>query len=121
MNLTGHVRILLYMNISKITLAGVLLALASPVAALAQSTPQNSAATESAILGSLSDTDRAQVQNILALLSTGQMEPSTAAVQIDAALSDSEMKSVLAEAKKANSDAEDAGQFLVELVHPAGK
>lgn len=109
------------MNISKITLAGVLLALASPVAALAQSAPQNSAAIESAALGSLSYTDRRQVQNILGLLSVGQMDATSAAVQIDAVLSDSEVKSVLAEAKKANSDTEDAGQFLVDLAHPASK
>lgn len=109
------------MNISKITLAGVLLALASPVGALAQTVPQNSAAIESAALGSLSPTDRAQVQNILALLATGQMGASTAAVQIDAALSDSEVKSVLAEAKKANNDTADAGQFIVELASPTNK
>jgi hypothetical protein len=109
------------MKVLKITLAGVLLALASPVVALAQSAPQNSAAIESAALGSLSDTDRAQVRNILALLSTGQMEASTAVVQIDAVLSDSEVKSVLAEAKKANSDVEDAGQFIVDLEHPVSK
>ena len=39
----------------------------------------------------------------------------------DAATADSEVKSVLGEAKKANIDTVDAGQFLVDLVHPANK
>ena len=109
------------MNITKLTFAGALLALATPVAALAQMAPQNPAAIQSAALGTLSQDDRAQVQNILALLSTGQMEASTAVIQIDSVLSESEMKSVIAQAKKANSHAEDAGQFLVDLAHPTGK
>jgi hypothetical protein len=109
------------MKFSKLALAGAFLALASPVLALAQGTPQSSAAIESAALGGLSQTDRAQVQNILGLLSVGQMDATTAAVQIDAVLSDSEIKSVLDEAKKANSDAQDAGRFLVDLTHSPGK
>ena len=109
------------MSISKIAVTGVIFALASPVVGLAQSLPQNSSAIESAALGSLSQSDRAQVQNVLGLLSVGQLEPSTAVLQIDAVLSDSEVKSVLDEAKKANIEAEDAGQFLVNLAHPATK
>ena len=109
------------MDITKLTLAGALFALVSPVGALAQSAPQNPSAIQSAALGTLSQSDRAQVQNILGLLSSSQMEPSTAVIQIDAVLSDSEVKSVIALAKKANSDAEDAGQFLVDLAHPTAK
>jgi hypothetical protein len=109
------------MYLSKIYLAGALLAFATPVAALAQSAPQNAAAIQSAALSGLSQTDRAQVQNILGLLNVGQMDATTAAVQIDAALSDSETQSVLAQAKKANIDTQDPGQFLVDLAHPATK
>ena len=109
------------MSISKLGVIAVILALASPVVALAQSSPQNSSAIESSALGTLSYTDRAQVLNVLGLLSVGQMEASTAVLQIDAVLSDGEVKSVLAEAKKANIDAEDAGQFLVDLAHSPNK
>ena len=112
---------MLYMSISKLGVIAVISVLASPVVALAQSSPQNSSAIESAALGTLSYSDRAQVQNVLGLLSVGQMETSTAVLQIDAVLSDSEVKSVLAEAKKANIDEEDAGQFLVDLARPANK
>lgn len=108
------------MYVSKIALAGALIALASPVAALA-SAPQNSAAVQSAALATLNQTDRAQVQNVLGLLSTGQIDAVTAASQIDAVLSDGEVSSILAEAKKANVDAQDAGQFLVELAKPPSK
>lgn len=109
------------MKFSKVALACALLALASPVVALAQGAPQNLAAIESAALGTLSQPDRAQVQNLLSLVSVGQLDATTAAVQIDAVLSDSEIKSVLDEAKKANSDAQDAGKFLVDLTHPPSK
>jgi hypothetical protein len=109
------------MYFSKIALACALIALASPVVALAQSAPQNPAAIESAALGSLSQSDRAQVQNILGLLSVGQIDAGTAAIQIDAALSDGEAQSVLAEAKKSNSDANDPGRFLVDLAQPSSK
>lgn len=109
------------MNISKIAVTALVLALASPLVALAESPPQNASAVESAALGRLSQSDRAQVQNVLGLLSVGQLGASTAVLQIDAVLSDSEAKSVLAEAKKVNLDAEDAGQFLVDLAHPANK
>jgi hypothetical protein len=109
------------MYFSKIALAGAFLALASPVAALAQSAPQNTAAIESAALGTLSQSDRAQVQNILSLLSTSQIDAVTAASQIDAVITDGEAKAVLAEAKKANISAEDAGDFLVDLAHPPSK
>lgn len=107
------------MSISKVGVIAVIFALASPVVALAQSSPENSSAIESTALGALSYGDRAQVQNVLGLLSVGQIEASTAVLQIDAVLSEREVKSVLAEAKKANIDAEDAGQFLVDLAHPA--
>jgi hypothetical protein len=109
------------MNFSKIALAGAFLALASPVAALAQTAPQNSAALESAALSSLSPDDRAQVQNVLSLLSNKQIDAAGAAAQIDAALSDDEAKSLLAQAKKANIDAADAGQFIVDLAQPPSK
>jgi hypothetical protein len=109
------------MRFANIVLAGALLALASPLVALAQAVPQDSATVESAALGSLSQNDRAQVQNILALLSTGQIDATTAAVQIDAALSDAEVNSVLAEAKRSNSDAQDAGTFLVDLAQRPSK
>jgi hypothetical protein len=109
------------MYFSKIALAGALLALASPVVALAQDAPQNSAAIQSAALGSLSPSDRAQVRSVLALLSTNEISAGAAASQIDAVLSDDEVKSVLAQAKKANIDAQDAGEFLVDLAHPPSK
>ena len=109
------------MNLSKIALAGALLALASPLTVLAQSTSQNTAAVQSAALATLSQDDRSQVQNILSLLSTGQISAVTAASQIDGVLSDGEAKSVLAVAKKANIDATDAGQFIVDLAHPPTK
>lgn len=109
------------MKFSKIALACALLMLVSPVVALAQSVPQNSAAIESAALGTLTQDDRAQVQNLLALLATGQIDAGTAVVQIDALLSDSEVKSVLTQAKMANSDAQDAGQFIVDLAHAPSK
>lgn len=121
MNLTVYVSILPYMSISKITVAALLFALSFPVVALAQSDSQNASAIESAALASLPKTDRAQVQNILGLLSTGQIEASTAVIQIDAVLSDDDVKAVLAEAKKANRDADDAGQFLVDLAQPMTK
>lgn len=109
------------MNLSKFALAGALLALASPLNVLAQSAPQNSSAIQGAALATLSQNDRAQVQNILGLLSTGQISAVTAASQIDGVLSDGEVKSVLAVAKKANVDATDAGQFIVDLAQPASK
>jgi hypothetical protein len=104
----------------RIALAGIL-TLASPVAALAQNVPGNAAAVKSAALGALSQIDRAQVQNILGLLSAGQIDSATAAVQIDATLTDTEAGSVLAEAKKANIDTQDAGSFLVTLSSAPGK
>lgn len=107
------------MNFSKTAFTGAVLAFAFPVVALAQGMPQNSAAIESATLGSLSQSDRAQVQGILGLLSTGQIDAGTAAVQIDAVLSDDEVNSVLSEARKANSKALDAGQFIVDLAQPS--
>jgi hypothetical protein len=108
------------MYFSKIFLAGAFLALVSPVAALANA-PQTPAAIESAALNTLSQSDRAQVQNVLGLLSVGQVDAETAVSQIDAVLSDSEAKSVLAYAKQANSDTQDAGQFLVDLARPSSK
>jgi hypothetical protein len=55
------------------------------------------------------------------LLSTNEISAGAAASQIDAVLSDDEVKSVLAQAKKANIDAQDAGEFLVDLAHPPSK
>ena len=107
------------MYFSKILLAGAFLALASPVAVLANTS--QSPATESAALNRLSQSDRAQVQNVLGLLSVGQVDAGTAVAQIDAVLSDNEVKSVLAYAKEANIDAQDAGQFLVDLARPSSK
>ena len=109
------------MYFSKIALAGALLALASPVAALAQSAPQNPAAIQNAALETLSQTDRGQVRNILGLLSTGQIDATTAASQIDAVLTDSEIASVLVIAKNANNGLQDAGDFLVSLAQPPSK
>ncbi len=120
-NHKNTMRVVEYMNISKIALAGVLLSLASPLAAEAQSASQNSSQIENAALANLSYNDRMQVQNVLGLLSVGQIDANTAVLQIDAVLSDSEAQSVLSEAKKANSDANDAGQFLVDLAHPTSK
>lgn len=109
------------MTISKIAAAALLLILWSPVIALAQGNVQETAAIESAALGSLSQPDRDLVRNILGLFSTGQIDAKTAVAQIDANLSDSEVKSVLAVAKKTTSDADDAGQFLVDLAQRSTK
>jgi hypothetical protein len=103
------------MNIQKLALAGALLALASPVTALAQ---QNTSSVQSAALNDLSSDHRRQVENLLSLLSTKQIDAGTAAVQIDSVLSDSEVKAVLAEATKAHSDQTDAGMFLAQLAQP---
>lgn len=109
------------MKFSKVALAGALVALASPVVALAQTAPQNPTAIENAALGSLQSYDRAQVQNVLGLLSSKRIDAATAASQIDAVLSDDEVKSLLAQAKKANVEADDAGQFLVDLAQAPSK
>jgi hypothetical protein len=108
------------MNIQKLALAGAVLALASPVAALAQSAPQTPAQVKAAALNDLSSSDRRQVENILSLLETNQIDTTTAAAQIDSVLSDSESKAVLAESKKLKdaNDPVDAGFFLATLVKP---
>jgi hypothetical protein len=104
------------MNLHKLLLAGVLFAFAAPVAALAQSTSTQSATVtaQTAALNALTSEHQTQVRNILSLLHSGQMDKSSAAVQIDAVLSDDESKAVLAEAAKIQDDATDAGVFLAE-------
>ncbi|HET9393554.1 MAG TPA: hypothetical protein VFO29_08580 [Candidatus Rubrimentiphilum sp.] len=109
------------MTTLKIAVAALLLALSSPVLVFAEGNVQSTTAIQSAALGSLTQPDRALVRNILGLLSTGQIDTITAVAQIDAVLSDSEVKSVLAVAKKTASDAEDAGQFLVDLAQRSAK
>ena len=109
------------MNIAKVALAASLFALGTPLAAQAQSVPANYAAIQSAALGTLSPDSRFQVRNILGFFTSGQLDANTAAAQIDAVLSESEAKSVLEQAKKANITAEDPGQFLVGLARPPGK
>jgi hypothetical protein len=112
---------LLPMTFSKVALAGALFALATPVVALAQNVPQNAPALENAALSSLTPYDRSQVQNLLALLSSKQIDAGTAAVQIDGVLSEDEVKSLVAQAKKANVDTDDAGTFIVDLAQASSK
>lgn len=100
------------MKVHKLALIGAVLALASPVYALAQSTQLTVAQAQSAALNALKPSDRAQVRNILALEQSKQIDAGSAAVQIDSVLSDNEAKAVLAEAAKSNSKAADAGVFL---------
>jgi hypothetical protein len=102
------------MNLHKLAFAGALLAFASPIAALAQ---QNNTA-ETAAINAISSDHQAQVRNVLSLLSTKQIDAGTAAVQIDAVLSDDETKAILAQAAKAHSDQTDAGAYLASLVAP---
>lgn len=101
------------MNVHKIALACALFAFATPVAAFAQATPQTAPATLSSVLDTLPRNDRAQVQNVLALLQTKQIDKETAATQIDSFLTDSETKAVLALAKDGNQS--DAGEYIVTL------
>ena len=101
------------MNVHKIALAGALLAFATPAAAFAQSTPQ-AAPSLTAVLNTLTSTDRAQVRNVLALLQTKQVDKETAATQIDSFLTDSESKAVLALAPK-DANQSDAGEYIVTL------
>jgi hypothetical protein len=113
------------MNLRNIIVAGAVLALASPVAALAQSpSTLTPAQAKDAVLGRLSSYDRTQVVNILGLLQGGQIDRQTAAVQIDGVLSDADTKTVLSVAGKVPSlsdDAQDAGAFLVDLEQPPSK
>lgn len=105
------------MKLSKFVLAGAILALASPVAALAQN-----ASAETAALNAISSDHRAQVQNVLALLETNQIDAGTAAIQIDSILSDSEQQALLDQAAKQHvSDQNDAGVYLSDLVKPPSK
>ncbi|HEY9179297.1 MAG TPA: hypothetical protein VIO32_01180 [Candidatus Baltobacteraceae bacterium] len=105
------------MNVHKIALAGALLAFATPLAALAQSAPQ-AAPTLTTVLNTLSQNDRAQVRNILALLESKQLDSETAATQIDSFLTDNESKSVLALAPK-DANQSDAGEYIVTLAQPS--
>jgi hypothetical protein len=113
------------MNLRNIIVAGALVALASPVAALAQSpSTLTPAQAKDAALSQLTSYDRSQVTNILGLLQGGQITRETAAVQIDGVLSDSEAKAVTDVASKVPSlsnDAADAGQFFVDAAQPPSK
>ena len=107
----------MHMNVQKIALAGAMLALTTPVAAFAQTTPQT-APTLTAVLNTLTQNDRAQVRNILALLTSKQMDSETAATQIDSFLTDDESKTVLALAPK-DANQTDAGEYIVTLAQPS--
>lgn len=108
----------MHMNVHKIALACALVAFASPVAVFAQATPQAAPATLSSVLNTLPRNDRAQVQNVLALLQTKQINAETAATQIDSFLTDQESKDVLALAPKDGNQA-DAGEYIVTLAQPS--
>jgi uncharacterized membrane protein YvbJ len=102
------------MNVHKLALACAVLALASPVAVLADTAPQTAPATTlSSVLNTLTSSDRAQVQSILALLHSNQMNKESAATQIDSFLTDDESKAVLALSK--DSTQTDAGEYIVTL------
>jgi hypothetical protein len=112
------------MNLRNIIVAGAVLALASPVAALAQGSTLTPSQAQAQAYSNLTTYDRSQVVNILGLLQGGQIDRATAAVQIDGVLSDSESKAIAALANQVPSlanDASDAGQFLVDLAQPPSK
>ncbi len=108
------------MNIQKVFLAGAVFAFAAPAAVFAQDastqvSAQALAQAQAAALNDLTPEHRGEVKNILALEQSKQLDKGSAAVQIDAVLSDDETKAVLAEAAKVHSDASDAGVFLASF------
>lgn len=104
-------------SLRNVLLAGVVMALVSPVAALAQAAPpdgppqgpppemraqfeQARDQAKTAAMNDLSADHRAKVQAIIAQVQSGSLDPRDAGTQIDGILSPSESQAVLGEAQK---------------------
>src|SRR5579862_2211961 len=108
------------MVIRRLLFAGVMAALASPLAALAQTPPAGPfggpspemraqfqkirAQYQTAALNDLSADHRAKVQAILAQVQSGSLDRRDAATQIDGILTPAESQAVLAEGQKMRND-----------------
>lgn len=108
------------MVLRRFLLAGVMAALASPLAALAQTPPappfggpspemraqfeKIRAQYQTAVLNDLSADHRAKVQAIFAQVQSGSLDRRDAATQIDGILTPSESQAVLAEGQKMRDD-----------------